>query len=92
MSNEEGGISIKPYIYQSEANAARLERTIQRLWITTIVLILMLVATNGLWICYEMQYEEVVTTQEATVDTGSGNAYINNGGDMYGTSEGKADN
>ena len=35
-----------------EASMARMERNIKRLWITVLVLIVMLVATNGAWIWY----------------------------------------
>ena len=40
-----------PYIVH-EASMARMERQIKRLWITVLVLIVMLVATNGAWIWY----------------------------------------
>ena len=40
-----------PYIVH-EASMARMERHIKRLWITVLVLIVMLVATNGAWIWY----------------------------------------
>ena len=38
-----------PYIVH-EASMARMERQIKRLWITVLVLIVMLAATNGAWI------------------------------------------
>lgn len=40
-----------PYIVH-ESSMARMERQIKRLWITVLVLIAMLVATNGAWILY----------------------------------------
>ena len=40
-----------PYIVH-EASMARMERNINRLWITVLVLIVMLVATNGAWIWF----------------------------------------
>ena len=40
-----------PYIVH-EASMARMERHIKRRWITVLVLIVMLVATNGAWIWY----------------------------------------
>lgn len=40
-----------PYIVH-EASMARMERHIKRLWITVLVLIVMLVATNGAWIWF----------------------------------------
>ena len=38
-----------PYIVH-ESSMARMERQIKRIWITVLVLIVMLVATNGGWI------------------------------------------
>ena len=40
-----------PYIVH-EASMARRERQIKRLWITVLMLIVVLVATNGAWIWY----------------------------------------
>ena len=40
-----------PYIVH-EASKASMERQIKRMWITVLVLIVMLVATNGAWIWY----------------------------------------
>ena len=72
-----------PYIAH-EAAMARMERQIKRLWITVLVLIVMLVSTNGAWIWYEGQmgtiYQEV--TQEA--DTGTNNFV---GGDVIGETD-----
>ena len=77
------GLDIKSFLYQSEANAARLERTIQRLWIALIVTIFMLVATNAIWIIYDMQFEDVTTTIEAQQD-GDGVNVIGGGDVNYG--------
>ena len=72
-----------PYIVH-ESSMARMERQIKRLWITVLVLIVMLVSTNGAWIWYEGQmgtiYQEV--TQEA--DTGTNNFV---GGDVIGETD-----
>lgn len=67
-----------PYIAH-EASMARMERQAKRLWIAVLVLIVMLVATNGAWILYESQMETIYqeVTQEA--DTGTNNFV---GGDM----------
>lgn len=64
-----------PYIVH-EGEMARTERTIKRLWILCIVLIFMLVATNGAWLWHESQFEDVVTTIEADATDG-GNAIAN---------------
>ena len=72
-----------PYIAH-EASMARMERQIKRLWITVLVMIVMLVATNGAWILYESQMETIYqeVTQEA--DTGTNNFV---GGDMIGETD-----
>lgn len=72
-----------------EGEMARAERHIKRLWILLIVVISLLVGTNGLWIWYESQFEDEVITQE--VETGKGDAYVSGIGDVY-YGESKADN
>ena len=52
-----------PYIVH-EASMARMERQIKRLWITVLVLIIMLVGTNGAWLLYNSQFETVETVME----------------------------
>lgn len=90
MDNEK----MIPYIAY-EAMAARQERTIKRLWILCIILIVSLLGTNAGWLWYEKQFEDVVVTQEveATAD-GSSDLNLNTvGGDYYGgESESKTDN
>lgn len=74
-----------PYIAH-EAEMARQERTIKRLWILLILTIILLVATNGAWIWWESQWEDVSVTQE--VDTGDGSAFVAGVGDVnYGESQ-----
>ena len=67
-----------PYIVH-EGTMARAEIMIKRLWITILLLIALLVGTNGAWIWYESQFEETATTIEAEADDG-GNAVANNNG------------
>lgn len=62
-----------------------MERTIKRLWIVVIILIVALIATNAGWIYYESQfvYEETTITQEVEQEAENGvNHFI--GGDYYG--------
>ena len=47
-----------------EGMMARMERTIRRLWVLCIILILLLASTNAAWIYYENSFEDVVVTQE----------------------------
>lgn len=83
-----------PYI-AFESATSRQERTIKRLWVLCIILIVALLGTNAGWIYYENQFEDVVVTQdvEATAD-GESDLNLNTiGGDFYGgESEGEANN
>ena len=68
-----------PYIAH-EAAMARLERTIKKLWILLILLISLLVVSNGIWIYYESQFEDVTITQE---NEDGYNNFIGNDGDIF---------
>lgn len=71
-----------------ESMKTTLERTIKRLWILAIILILLLAGTNAAWIYYEAQFYDESTTVEQEVDTGNGDAFLVRVGDMhYGESE-----
>lgn len=77
-----------------EADMEREDRKHKRNFIIILVLILALLASNGAWIWYESQWEDVVTTvtQEGEAD-GDGTVLLNNGGDMnYGESETDSNN
>ena len=83
-----------PY-FCHEGDMARAERTIKRLWILCILLIILLVGTNAAWIYYESQYEDVVTTtQEVTQDNDNGtNNFIGGDGVITdGETDGKNNN
>lgn len=67
-----------PYI-AFESATSRQERTIKRLWILCLVLIIALLGTNAGWIYYENQFEDVVVTQE---NADGYNNYIGNDGDI----------
>lgn len=72
-----------------EGMMARMERTIRRLWILCIVLILLLAGTNAAWLWYENSFEDVVTTNEITQDVnsdGGGDAIVNDGVHINGKS------
>lgn len=78
-----------PY-FCHEGEMARAERTIKRLWILCIILIILLVATNAMWVYYESQFEDTVTVTQESSTEGGGNAIVNHGGSViYG--EGEAD-
>ena len=52
-----------PYIVH-EASMARMERQTKRLWIAVLLLIVMLVGTNGAWLLYNSQFQAVETVME----------------------------
>ena len=72
-----------PYIVH-ESSMARMERQIKRLWIAVLLLIVMLVGTNGAWLWYNSQFETVETvTEEYQADASDGgNAIINGDGSV----------
>lgn len=69
-----------PYIVHESA-MARAERSAKRLWAVIILLIVFLVASNGVWIWYESQFETITT--EVTQENADGyNNYVGNDGDI----------
>lgn len=73
--------TLVPYVVYESAQA-RMERTIHKLWLLAILLIVLLVATNAGWIWNESQFEDVTITAEQTADGESDNYAI--GGDYFG--------
>lgn len=79
--------TISRYAFESAMTA--FERTIKRLWIALIIVILLLACTNAAWIYYESQFAEDKWVYEANTD-GGGNAVANGDGDVriiYGDGE-----
>lgn len=71
-----------PYIVHESA-LARMERMVKRLWVTVLVLIFLLVGTNGAWLWWESQWE-TVESWEITQENEDGiNNYIGNDGDIF---------
>ena len=69
-----------PYI-AFESATSRQERTIRRVWILCIILIIALIGTNAGWIYFESQWQVVETTtvtQDLDASDG-GDAVINDG-------------
>lgn len=69
-----------PFIVH-EGIMVRMERTIKRLWIVVLVLVFVLIASNGAWLWYESQFEYFTTTVEQDAENGINN-YIGNDGDI----------
>lgn len=70
-----------PYLAHESA-MARMERIIRRLWIAVLVLIAALLITNGAWVYYESQFEDVETTITQENKDGYNN-FIGDDGDIY---------
>lgn len=76
--------------YHIDLIAALAERTIKRLWIIVILLVVLLFGSNAAWIWYESQYETISVTQEVEQEADNGtNHFI--GGDYYGSTESEND-
>ena len=84
---DENSYDMIPF-FAHESTMARAERTIKRLWVLCIILIALCAISNFAWLRYEMSFEDEVTTQEITqdVDTGTGDAIINDGVHINGKS------
>lgn len=87
---EEEKATIPYFVHESAM--ARAERTIKRLFIVCILLIVVAVATNAYWIYYESQFEDIVTT-EVTQDAEweSGDVIMNGTGEVYVDGESETD-
>ena len=70
-------------IYVHEQDMARMERSNTRSHFLCLVLLIVLLETNGAWLYYESQFTDVSTTIQAEQD-GAGTNIIS-GGDYYGT-------
>ena len=68
-----------PFIVH-EGMMARAERTVKRLWITILLLIVLLVGTNGAWIWYQSQFEDIAISQE---NEDGYNNFVGNDGDIF---------
>ena len=75
--------------YIHDAYISMAERTIKRQWVTIMLLILLLVATNLAWLRYESQFtdEETTTVTQKLNSDGGGDAIINDGVHINGESE-----
>lgn len=83
--------SNKPNVRQYDIDllSAMAERTIKRLWVVVLVLIVALIGTNCAWLYYESQFEEIVTTEVVQENADGYNNYIGNDGDIV---NGETDN
>jgi len=88
---------MNDFKFEHEMAMAMAERTIIRLWVLCIILIICLIGSNIAWVCYESQWEVTESTQEVKqdIETGDGDLGTVIGiGDNYGkdTSNSKENN
>lgn len=81
--NEHNEQKAVPYIVHESA-MARCERTIVRLWVLILVLIVLLVGTNAAWLWYESQFETVEESITIEADQGDGVNIVGGGDIDYG--------
>lgn len=88
MENDNNNVVMVPYIVYESAEA-KSERTIKRLIIALVVTIILLFATNIIWVLEFFSFDTIDT--QTTVDGGSGIAnYIGQDGDItYGEDYGE---
>ena len=77
-----------PY-YVAEGMIDRLSATNKRLWVMCILLIVLLVGSNGLWIWYESQFMYYEQSVEQEIES-EGNTTVIGIGDNYGKGETKS--
>lgn len=78
---------------QYESALAMAERTIRRLWITILLLIVLMAGMCIAFFVYETQYIDESYTIEQDVDTGDGDAIVSGIGDaIYGESKANSKN
>ena len=70
-----------------ESMKATMERTIKRLWILAIILVLLLFGSNAAWLHYENSFtDEITETYNSQVDGEGGLAIVNRDGSInYGS-------
>ena len=89
-NNEKTSPEAVPYIVHESA-MARAERGAKRLWTVIILLIVLLVGSNGAWLWYESQFETVETVEVTQENADGYNNYIGNDGDIVnGETDGKS--
>lgn len=64
-----------------ESMAAQNERTIKRLWLLILIMIIIFFSTNAFWIFYISQYN--FESYEISTDGGGNANYIGQDGDIY---------
>ena len=74
--------------YAIDVLSAMAERTIKKLWILIILLVVLLFGSNAAWIWYEAQWQVVETTEVTQENENGYNNFIGNDGEIiYGAAD-----
>lgn len=71
--------------FEKDMVLAMTERTIKRLWILCIILVLLLVGSNGAWLWYSSQFQTYEETTIAAEQDGAGVNIVGSGDINYGS-------
>lgn len=81
MSQNVNPTSVPYIVYES--SQARLDKVNHRCWILSFILVILLFATNGAWLYYEMQFNTVTETTTVTQTNDDGvNNFIGQDGEI----------
>ena len=83
MIEDKEPLMIHKYFFESITT--KLERTIEKLWILCIILIILFVGSNAAWIFYENQFADTETTMIGAEQDGAGVNIIGGGDVNYGS-------
>ena len=87
---EENKVTDVPYLVHEE-ELVRMERNVKRWFIGWIITFVALILTNIGWVVYESQFEDIVSTQTVTQDSGEGGSNSFEGDFYGGNYNGEAD-
>lgn len=82
MANSLGAMVNKVDYIVYEGTMSRMERTIRRLWILVLVLIVLLFGSNALWLYEWCQYDYVDEIETTYTQDGSGINMIGDGNEV----------
>lgn len=78
--------------YTIDVLSAMAERTIKKLWILIVLLVVLLFGSNAAWIWYEAQWQVVETTEVTQENENGYNNFIGNNGEIiYGAANSEND-
>lgn len=91
MTTQEEKTAVPFVVFESTKST--MERTVRRLWILALVLLLLLFGTNAAWLWYEAQFTDETITQDVLQEvSGENSRNYFTGGDYFGSETENPDN